>query len=82
MGGNSMWDDGEKLFTSAGTDINEVKRKNAASGLSYREVLQMLARNNSQNPNNNLNNEEYKQRISSSKARQVLNIKRKLSLKH
>ena len=53
-----MWDDGEKLFTSAGTDINEVKRKNAASGLSYREVLQMLARNNSQNPNNNLNNEE------------------------
>ena len=58
MGGNSMWDDGEKLFTSAGTDINEVKRKNAASGLSYREVLQMLARNNGHYPNNNVNSEE------------------------
>ena len=49
--------DDEKLFTSAGTDINEVKRKNAESGLSYREVLQMLARNN-RPYRNNVNSEE------------------------
>lgn len=34
----------EGQFTSAGTDINEVKRKNAASGLSYNEVKELLAR--------------------------------------
>lgn len=33
----------EGQFTSAGTDINEVK-KNAASGLSYNEVKELLAR--------------------------------------
>lgn len=47
-----MGNDREKLFTSAGTDINEVKRENAASGMSYKEVLEMLARNNSQFPTN------------------------------
>ena len=52
-----MENDDEKLFTSAGTDINEVKRKNAESGLSYREVLQMLARNNVKY-RNNVNGEE------------------------
>jgi len=51
-------EDEEKLFTSAGTDINEVKRKNAASGLSYSEVMQMLARNYRQAPKNNYNSEE------------------------
>ncbi|KOS71518.1 hypothetical protein AEA09_00475 [Lysinibacillus contaminans] len=38
----------EEKFTSAGTDINEVKRKNAASGLSYNEVKEMLARSGGQ----------------------------------
>ena len=31
-------------FTVAGTDIEEVKRKNAQSGLSYKEVLEQLAK--------------------------------------
>lgn len=30
--------------TVSGTDIGEVKRKNAASGLSYNEVKEMLAK--------------------------------------
>jgi hypothetical protein len=33
----------EKKFTEAGTDINEVKRLNAASGLSYNDVKALLA---------------------------------------
>jgi hypothetical protein len=32
-----------KNFTSAGTDIEEVKRLNAQSGLSYNQVKQLLA---------------------------------------
>ncbi|MGX9133333.1 gamma-type small acid-soluble spore protein [Rummeliibacillus sp. JY-2-4R] len=35
-------------FTSVGTDINEVKRKNAESGMSYNEVKAMLAKTNGQ----------------------------------
>ncbi|HAM80630.1 gamma-type small acid-soluble spore protein [Ornithinibacillus bavariensis] len=31
-------------FTVAGTNIDEVKRKNANSGLSYNEVKELLAR--------------------------------------
>jgi len=31
-------------LTEAGTDINEVKRKNAESGMTYNEVKEMLAR--------------------------------------
>ena len=41
-----MSKENEKLFTSAGTDINEVKRQNAASGMSYREVMEMLVQKN------------------------------------
>ncbi|MCA1026161.1 MULTISPECIES: hypothetical protein [Cytobacillus] len=33
----------EKRFTVAGTDINEVKRLNQQSGLSYNEVKALLA---------------------------------------
>ena len=33
----------EKKFTEAGTDIDEVKRLNAASGLSYNDTLAILA---------------------------------------
>lgn len=33
----------EKKFTSAGTDIEEVKRRNAQAGLSYNEVKKILA---------------------------------------
>ncbi|MFJ8261875.1 gamma-type small acid-soluble spore protein [Rummeliibacillus sp. NPDC094406] len=35
-------------FTVAGTDIDEVKRKNAESGMSYNEVKAMLAKTNLQ----------------------------------
>lgn len=38
----------EKQFTSAGTDISEVKRENAASGLTYNEVKELLARSGGQ----------------------------------
>ncbi|WP_456272117.1 hypothetical protein [Bacillus sp. AK031] len=33
----------EKKVTASGTDIEEVKRLNAQSGLSYNQVKQMLA---------------------------------------
>ena len=33
----------DKRFTITGTDINEVKRKNADSGLTYNQVKQLLA---------------------------------------
>ncbi|MGG0668555.1 gamma-type small acid-soluble spore protein [Lederbergia citrisecunda] len=33
-----------KKFTVAGTDIEEVKKQNANSGLSYNEVKEVLAR--------------------------------------
>lgn len=32
-----------KNYTAAGTDIDEVKRLNAQSGLSYNQVKQLLA---------------------------------------
>ena len=34
----------EAQFTSAGTNINEVKQKNADAGLSYNEVKALLAK--------------------------------------
>ena len=34
----------EKKYTEAGTDINEVKRLNEASGLSYNDVIALLAK--------------------------------------
>lgn len=34
----------EKKFTEAGTDVGEVKRLNAASGLSYNDTLALLAK--------------------------------------
>ncbi|WP_268895679.1 hypothetical protein [Gottfriedia acidiceleris] len=33
----------DKRFTITGTDINEVKRKNSNSGLTYNQVKQLLA---------------------------------------
>ena len=59
-----MANDSEKLFTSAGTDINEVKRQNAASGMSYKEVLEMLVQKN-QYPKNNI--EEFSKEINPQK---------------
>ncbi|MFJ8515087.1 gamma-type small acid-soluble spore protein [Lysinibacillus xylanilyticus] len=38
-----MTDHNEAQFTSAGTNINEVKRQNAEGGLSYNEVKKLLA---------------------------------------
>lgn len=35
---------GQNLYTVAGTDIQDVKRKNEDSGLSYNEVKELLAR--------------------------------------
>jgi len=37
-------DDKTNGFTVVGTDINEVKRKNAQSGMSYNEVKAYIAR--------------------------------------
>ncbi|WP_285858637.1 hypothetical protein [Neobacillus niacini] len=34
----------QKRYTIAGTDIEEVKRLNSQSGLSYNEVKQLLAK--------------------------------------
>ena len=36
-------------YTVSGTDIAEVKRKNAASGMSYKEVMEYLARTGGKN---------------------------------
>lgn len=47
-GGVFMNNNGEGNFTSSGTDIDEVKRKNADSGMSYNEVKAMLARTGGQ----------------------------------
>lgn len=38
----------EAHFTSAGTNINEVKQKNADAGLSYNEVKALLAKRGGQ----------------------------------
>ena len=43
IGGFAMTNDSERK-TISGTDIGEVKRKNAASGLSYNEVKEILAK--------------------------------------
>ncbi len=39
-----MHDEKEGQLTSAGTNINEVKQKNAEAGLSYNEVKALLAK--------------------------------------
>ncbi|HWK22114.1 MAG TPA: gamma-type small acid-soluble spore protein [Ureibacillus sp.] len=39
----------QNKFTASGTDIEEVKRKNAASGLSYKEVMEQLAKTGGKN---------------------------------
>ncbi|MFP3916492.1 gamma-type small acid-soluble spore protein [Lysinibacillus telephonicus] len=56
---------GKKQFTVAGTDIEEVKRKNAQSGLSYKEVLEMLAKRGGHNTAqfSDTNSEEIKRKI-------------------
>ncbi|MBB5173349.1 hypothetical protein [Texcoconibacillus texcoconensis] len=44
-----------KKKTAAGTDIEEVKRLNAQSGLSYNEAKRVIAKNKGFLTNNNLN---------------------------
>ncbi|QOV10446.1 gamma-type small acid-soluble spore protein [Viridibacillus arvi] len=39
-----MNNNGEGNFTSSGTDIDEVKRKNVESGMSYNEIKAMIAK--------------------------------------
>ncbi|WP_312507230.1 gamma-type small acid-soluble spore protein [Lysinibacillus sp.] len=39
-----MHDEKEVQFTSVGTNINEVKQKNAEAGLSYNDVKALLAK--------------------------------------
>lgn len=41
-----------KSYTVAGTDIDEVKRLNAQSGLSYNEVKRLMAKKYQKNSNN------------------------------
>ncbi|MFP7201403.1 gamma-type small acid-soluble spore protein [Lysinibacillus halotolerans] len=52
-------------FTVAGTDIEEVKRKNAEAGMSYKEVLQLLAKTGGHNTKqySNTKVEEVKKKI-------------------
>lgn len=39
-----MENNNQKKFTEAGTDIMDVKRQNAESGLTYNEVKEILAK--------------------------------------
>ena len=52
-------------YTIAGTDIEEVKRQNAQSGLSYNEVLELLAKTGGYNTKQftNTNFDEVKKKI-------------------
>ncbi len=52
-------------YTVAGTNIEEVKRKNAESGMSYKEVLEMLAKQGGHNTAqfSDTNVEEIKRKI-------------------
>ena len=43
LGGSKM-QKGNHRYTIAGTDIEEVKKQNAQSGISYNEVLELLAK--------------------------------------
>lgn len=60
-----MTGNNEQQFTSVGTDINEVKRKNAESGLSYNEVKELLAKRGGQGTAvySDTNVEEVRQQI-------------------
>jgi hypothetical protein len=55
----------QKEYTEVGTDINEVKRKNAESGLSYNEVKALLAQSGGKGTDqySNTDVEEVKSRI-------------------
>ena len=54
--------------TVSGTDIAEVKRKNAASGLSYNEIKALLAKTGGHNTSvySDTNTEQVKNQIHSS----------------
>jgi len=56
---------GEAPFTVSGTDIHEVKQKNAEAGLSYNEVKALLAKQGGQGTAiySNTNIDEVKQEI-------------------
>lgn len=43
MGRSLIMQSEQNQYTVSGTDIEEVKRKNAASGMSYKEVMEYLA---------------------------------------
>ena len=53
--------------TVSGTDIEDVKRKNAASGLSYKEVMEVLAKTGGHGTSvySNTNIEQVKNQIQS-----------------
>ena len=59
---------GNEGKTISGTDIEEVKRKNAASGLSYKEVMEVLAKTGGHGTSvySNTNIEQVKNQIHSS----------------
>ncbi|MGY3189879.1 gamma-type small acid-soluble spore protein [Lysinibacillus sp. TE18511] len=60
-----MTEHNEDQFTSVGTDIDEVKRKNAEAGLSYNEVKKLLAQSGGVGTAiySDTNKEEVKQQI-------------------
>ena len=60
-----MTNNDEDHYTSVGTNINEVKRKNAESGLSYNEVKELLAKQGGQGTNiySDTNVEDVRQQI-------------------
>ena len=60
-----MTEHNEAPFTSVGTDIDEVKRKNAEAGLSYNEVKKLLAQSGGVGTAiySDTNKEEVKQQI-------------------
>lgn len=55
----------QHAYTVAGTNIDEVKRKNAASGMSYKEVMEYLAKTGGKNTKrfSDTNVEEVKRQI-------------------
>lgn len=60
-----MTEHNEDQFTSVGTDIDEVKRKNAEADLSYNEVKKLLAQSGGVGTAiySDTNKEEVKQQI-------------------
>ncbi|WP_431028061.1 gamma-type small acid-soluble spore protein [Lysinibacillus sp. LZ02] len=64
-----MTNNNNDKFTSSGTNIDDVKRKNAASGLSYNQIKRMLVQVDGYDTTNNeeIAKEFYHEKNSSNK---------------